>query len=51
MAFVKEKHILEQDTLLYWLRQSDVEKKMFILFSRALDPFLLLKGPEPLSPS
>ena len=43
----KEKHVLEQDTLLYWLRQSYVEKKKkFVLFPwRAPEPFLFLRDP------
>ena len=51
LVLVKEKHVLEQDTLFYWLRQSSVDKT-FVLFSslRAWDPFLLLKGPGPLPP-
>ena len=42
-VLAKEKHVLEQDTLLYRLRQSN-EGKKFILFSssRAPDCFLLL---------
>ena len=51
----KEKHVLEQATLLYWLPQSDVGKKSLsfspwepqtpFFFLRALDPFLLLGDP------
>ena len=55
----KEKHVLEQATLLYWLPQSDVGKKSLsfspwepqtpFFFLRAPDPFLLLWDPGLLS--
>ena len=45
-VLVKEKHVLEQDTLLHWLIQSSIEKKKCC-------PFLLLESPGlgPLPPS
>ena len=45
-VLVKEKHVLEQDTLLYWLRQSNVENQPN---KQNLCPFLFLQNPRPLS--
>ena len=41
---MKKKHVLKQDTLLYWLRQSNIEKKKKVF------PFYL-ESPRPVSPS
>ena len=43
-VIVKETHVLEQDTLLYWLRQSNVKKE------KENCPFLLLENSRLLSP-
>ena len=40
---LRKKHVLKQDTLLYWLRQSNVETKVCL--------FLFLKNSRPLFPS
>ena len=40
---MKKKHVLKQDKLLYWLRQSNIEKK-------SVSPFLR-ESPRPVSPS
>ena len=47
-VLAKEKHILEQDTLFYWLRQSNLEKK-FVFFSslRTPDPISSWTAPDP----